>query len=180
MAHGSRFRSGWASGGSRRKTAWGVGPQEPGASISTAGLTLWQLGSQALADGLTVARVRGELMVNQTATTTIGDGFRSVVHGICIVSENAFGIGITAVPTPLTDMAWDGWLWHHMEAGTRGFSVTELGVTPSESYRVVIDSKVMRKTRASDVLIGVTEVGTEVGTATLVLQAITRVLDLIP
>jgi len=45
---------------------------------------------------------------------------------------------------------------------------------------VSIDSRAMRKTTDTDVLIGVFEAGTEVGNATMEFSAITRILDKLP
>ena len=109
--------------------------------------------------------------------TTLGDGFDEVGLGMCYVSENAFGAGVASVPSPLTDMGWDGWMWHQILSQFRGFSTTETGRGPMEAVRMSIESKAMRKVKASDILIGVVEVGTEVGAASLGFQARTRVLD---
>ena len=180
MAHARRFGSRAIGSSSRRKTAWSAGPSETTAELTAAGAFIWTLGSQALVDGLTQVRVRGEYNVFLPVVTTIGDGYLSMAVGLCIVSENAFGVGITAVPTPFTDMGWDGWLFHRLHSQIIGLSTTELGVAPTEAFRIELDSKAMRKIRATDVLIGVGELGTEVGAATLAFSAQTRVLDKLP
>ena len=56
-------------------------------------------------------------------------------------------------------------------------SVTESFRGPMEGVRVEIDSRAMRKTKTTDILIGVVELGTEVGVATIEFSAITRLLD---
>ena len=45
-----------------------------------------------------------------TGTSAL-DGYDGAV-GLCIVSENAFNAGIASIPTPITDIQWDGWLWY--------------------------------------------------------------------
>ena len=182
MAHVRRSRFSQSAGSSRRKTAWSLGPRQVGLPSMTApGAQLWAGGSQALVDQLTLVRVRGSIAVWLEVVTAIGDGFLQVAHGICNVSENAFGIGVTAVPHPLTDIGWNGWLWHSLMSPVVGLSVTESENTGTLSQvRFELDSKAMRKIRESDVLIGVTEVGTEIGTATLQFVAETRVLDKLP
>jgi hypothetical protein len=61
-----------------------------------------------------------------------------------------------------------------------GFSTTETGQSTMEAVRVPIDSKAMRKVHESDVLVGVIEMGTEVGAATVRYAAETRILDKLP
>ena len=177
MAHARRFRQG-GHVGSRRQTAWDIGPgQSAGIQVTAAGSTLWALGSQALVSGLTTIRIRGMLTVNLAVTTSVGDGFDSVMAGICVVSANAFAAGVASVPTPIQDISWDGWMWHMILGRFRGAATTEVARAPMEAGRFVIDSKAMRKIKATDVLIGVLEVGTETGTSTLEFSADTRVLD---
>ena len=95
-------------------------------------------------------------------------------------NQAAYGlsqIGAAAVPSPIADIAWDGWLWHHLTTPVLGFSTTETGQSPMEAERIVIDSKAMRKIKDTDVLMGIFEIGTETGTATMRVAALTRVLD---
>ena len=164
---------------SRRKSSWAGGPAQTSLpSITAAGAFLWATGSQATVAGLTMVRLRGNLCVWLEVVTAIGDGFHDVGFGICNVSENAFGVGVTAVPQPLTDIGWDGWLWHKLLSPVLGFSVTEGDNTgPLSQVRIEIDSKAMRKTKETDFLIGVAQVGNETGTATLQFGANTRILD---
>ena len=112
---------------------------------------------------------------------TVGDGFAQIAHGICIVSENAFGVGVTAVPSPLTDIGWDGWIWHQLTPGLFGLSVTESeNVGALSMIRYDIDSKAMRKQKSTDFLIGVSEFAGEIGAATLQFITETRILDKLP
>jgi len=177
-----RQRSRFPVRSSRRKTGWSAGPGQLGLSSLTAnGSVMWSTGAVIGLDGLTLVRTRGSVGLWLEVVGTIGDGFTRVGLGICIVSGDAFGIGVTAVPTPLTDIAWDGWLWHKIVSPMFGFSVTEGENTgPISQVRVDIDSKAMRKQKETDVQIGVIEALGEVGTATLSFVADTRVLDKIP
>jgi len=126
-----------------------------------------------------MVRTRGELLLTISAISAAGDGFPRLAAGICIVSENAFGVGVTAVPTPLTDIAWDGWLWHSMGA-CFGQVSGNFGNDGAQVIRWVIDSKAMRKIKQTDISIGVIELGTETGTATLLADLNTRELVKIP
>ena len=106
--------------------------------------------------GLTIVRTRGELLVYLTgAGGAKTEGFR-YAFGMCVVSENAAGVGVTAVPGPITDIGWDGWFVY--ESGTVAQMFTGLGeASPSQSSRISIDSKAMRKVKQSDVILGVIE-----------------------
>ena len=180
MAHVRRFTRGVPSG-SRRKTSWGPGPtQSVPIEVTGAGALVWAAGSATGFDGRTIVRIRGEFTLALSVVTTIGDGFNGIGMGICNVSENAFDVGVTAVPSPITDLAWDGWMWHQLLGEFHGASTTELGVGPMEAVRMPIDTKAMRKVKATDVLIGVIELGLERGAATLRMSARTRVLDKLP
>ena len=180
MAHArrSRFQSRGVS--SRRRVGWNAGPTQVPLNLSAAGASLWATGAQALLDGLTIVRIRGQFTLAITTTTTVLDGFHRIGLGICNVTENAFNAGVASVPQPLTDIGWDGWMWHQIVSRMTGFSTTEAGRGPMEAVRMEIDTKAMRKTRDTDVLVGVLEMGTEVGTSTVQFQASTRILDKLP
>ena len=137
---------------------------------------MWATGQSSLFDNQTIVRVRGQLTASLVTVTSVLDGFARAAMGICVVSENAAGIGITAIPQPISDASWDGWLWHQWLGAFTGYSTTETGRGPMEAVRMEIDSKGMRKLRATDVIVGVIELGTEVGTAALQFVAETRVL----
>jgi len=177
VAQGRRFTSGRTFGSSRRQTSWNAGPAQSGTSITAAGTLLWATGSQAAEDGLTVVRLRGELTMFVEVATSPFDGFLSIGHGICIVSENAFNAGTASVPAPLDDIGWDGWIWYHLTEQLREASTTETGRSGLSMVRIPIDSKAMRKNKRTDVLVGVSQFGTEVGTSTLTFSSRTRVLD---
>ena len=113
-------------------------------------------------------------MVLSTITSAL-DGFAEVALGLCVVTENAFGVGITAVPTPLTDIGWDGWLWH-WAGSVYGPSTTVTNAEGSANVRIPIDSKAMRKFKETDVMLAVLEVSAEVGAAVLTAKMVTRVL----
>jgi len=174
-SRGSRFRT---SGSTRRQTSWDFGPSGS-LSLTAAGAAIFATAAQAVGSGLTIIRTRGELLLNISSIAAALDGFPRLAAGICIVSENAFGVGVTAVPTPLTDIAWDGWLWHSI-GGCFGLVSGNFGLEGCQTVRWEIDSKAMRKIKDTDIMIGVIELGTEVGTATLLADLSTRVLLKIP
>jgi len=73
-----------------------------------------------------------------------------------VINENAFGVGVTAIPAPFVDLAWDGWLWH-TQGNLRCVAASGIGDDIMTSTRIVIDTKAMRKFKESDVLVGVIE-----------------------
>ena len=166
----------------RRKPSWNQGPAQDAASARTAaGATLWNQSAVALESGLTLVRLHGELSMWLEAVTTIGDGFLTWAFGVCIVSQNAAGVGITAIPHPLTDANWDGWWYHSLHSAIIGLSVTESDNTgPVGQVRIPFQTKSMRKIKATDEVVGVLEMGTEVGAATATFTAETRMLVLLP
>ena len=142
--------------------------------------TIWTLGSSVTRDGTTLVRTRGELTACLSVVTTIGDGFDELAVGICVVTDKAFAAGAASIPGPLQDLSWDGWLWHQLFSSFRGFATTETGRGPMEAVRLAIDSKAMRKLKESDVIVGCVETGAEIGAATLLFTADTRMLLKIP
>ena len=177
MARARRTSFPRRSGAGRRRVTWSRGPDGVLSPASSA-ISVFPTGSQALEDDLTVVRLRGELLLYLLTAAAAQQGFR-VGFGICNITENAAGVGATAVPGPLADIAWDGWFVHWIGA------VKSVDATPAADgavgvgVRVVIDSKAMRKTHRTDVVTAVLEVE-EVGTATMHAEFNSRLLDKLP
>jgi len=115
-----------------------------------------------LGNEVTIMRTRGILdVLLKGVGGSDGDGYFGAV-GIGVVPETAFAAGITAIPAPLTQLDWDGWLWHQF------FSVHDSDITrdpsPSVHFRTEVDSKAMRKLDRAQTLVAVTEV-VEIGVA---------------
>ena len=163
----------------RRKTSWNLGPR--GALSFTVGDTVsgFPTVSQALEGGLTIVRIRGELLLYLEVVTNPNDGFVQCAAGICIVSENAFGVGATAVPDPRVDIGWDGWMWY-WTGSMIGLTATENGELGTAAVRIPVDTKAMRKIKDTDGVIGMFAVGTETGAATLTCRLETRMLVKLP
>ena len=172
-----RFSRGSARGlpsRTRRQSSWAVGPLGL-VSRSSSGVSLFATSAQAQANGLTIVRLRGELLVMVTAGASVLDGFEGA-FGICIVSENAFGAGVGSVPSPIADIGWDGWFAYQMfQVKVVTATIGEGVNAPSAVARYEIDSKAMRKFKATDTVIAILEV-TEVGAATLAAQFRSRIL----
>ena len=173
MARRSGFspRSQRSSGVSRE---WVVGPGGTGRQTSTASESIiLGAGLTPTTNEITVMRTRGLFDVSvQGRAGTDGDGMFGAV-GIGKVTDPAFQIGITAIPTPITEAEWSGWLWHSF------FSVhdQDISLAPGPGYhqRIEIDSKAMRKLTSSEVFVAVVEV-VEIGSLTIAMYLDTRLL----
>ena len=162
---------------SQRLTQWGQGPGGL-ASNSLTGTGSQLLGS-AIAFGAagTVVRIRGWFDAYLSSYTTAGDGFQGAV-GIGLVSEAAFDAGIASVPTPITEAAWDGWMWHQFFGAHGGLAAGSSAVGVGQGVAGVsreIDTKAMRKVSDEMVVFAVIE-ATEVGTAVLLVNLDSRLL----
>ena len=172
MAHARRFSS--RTNSARRRVSWAGGPGGRSGVISASSVTLFPVASEAALDDLTLVRIRGDFEAALISADAVNSGFE-VAMGIANVSQNAAGIGVTAVPDPLVDIAWDGWIWHET------FFLLAVDSSPSPSsymanLRRVIDNKAMCKTHATDNLVALISV-TEFGTATMFASLACRVLD---
>ena len=168
-SRGSRFPR---TTSQRRKNAWvaGVGSNQAGQSVSATGKAGVSLGAGINVDGLTLVRTRGEFQMYLESASSAGAGFIGAV-GLAVVTDQAFNVGITAIPGPVTESNFDGWLYH------RFFSVIAGGIIDggaaadhdqvnamSAAVRVEIDSKAMRKVKEGETIVGIMEF-TEIGTA---------------
>ena len=167
----SGFRRG-SSRSPRRQVSWSLGPD--GIHTKTAAaVTIFDIGSQAVVNGLTIVRIRGDFLATLTVAG-VGEGFSRCAFGLCVITENVFNAGVGSVPSPIDDIGWDGWMVHGMFA----LLSSEAAVfgNGSSFYRSTIDGKAMRKWKASDILVGATQVADEVGTASITMALNTRVL----
>jgi len=177
VAHSRRFPARGQS--PRRQVSWEAGPDARDVVISTSSQSLWTTGVVALQGGLTVVRIRGFINLWQTAGTAAGDGFFGAV-GIGITTDEAFLAGVASIPSPLSDLEWDGWVYHSFW-DTRVLTGTfSDGVNAGLTYqRIEIDTKAMRKLKQGMTLFG--SVGQiESGTAVVEYNADTRVLVKLP
>jgi len=174
---GSSFRRNFVGSRQKRKVSWNVGP---------GGTTLTQVvasGSvivgaivNTIVDGITCVRLRGQLTFYLSAATAADDGF-SGAFGIAKVRAAAAAVGITAVPTPITDVA-DEWLYHrffHIHAPAAFAATGYASDSVAASMQIDVDSKAMRKMTQGDSLVAVVEV-VERGTAQLAIWFDSRTL----
>jgi len=187
VAHFNRSssrRSFGAPASSAKTKSWALGPKGNTATISSATAVVFGTAAQAVVDGLTILRIRGELLIYLVTTDAADSGFQEIAFGMGIVSENAAGIGVTALPAPIGDIGWDGWMYYQTFAllsvdAVSASSVSHSGSNPMTSaLRIPIDGKAMRKIKNTDTLVAVLETSVEAGTATLEAQLNTRILTL--
>ncbi len=127
--------------GSRRETSWfTIGPVQEGNAGTIAGL-VQVLNAAALARRpFTIIRthcfvsLRGDNIANE---------FQNAAIGFAVVSSQASAIGITAVPTPITDLGSDLFYLHQVMMGVTLFSTAAAFAIAPNVYQ--IDSKAMRK-----------------------------------
>jgi len=157
-------------------TAWDQGPEEVNGSHTANGSAIWSSGRVlATEEKVTLIRLRGLVTITILASASVGDGFFGA-FGIGLVSSAAFTAGVAAVPTPITEIAWPGWMWHEFfdvrtSTATIADGVNAVGVVS----RIQIDSKAMRKWGSDQTLMGITEV-VESGVAQIETQASVRML----
>ena len=141
--------------GTKRLSDWGF--LTPGistiAAASTATLVA-SLNAAALAiRPFTIVRTRGLLFSRSdqsAATENYGGAF-----GMAVVSDQASLIGVSAIPTPITDMGSDLWFVHEQAYGRMNFKDASGVFEEGHTHR--FDSKAMRKVNADQDIVFVVE-----------------------
>ena len=159
----------------RHRSSWEVGP-ETSAGGGPQGITgsLAQIAGtavQAAVDGLTLIRTRGELLMYLKTATSARDGFYGA-FGIAKATSAAVLAGAASVPTPITEEAWDGWLYHRYFsliapgpiAAATAAQETLQNAGNISSLRLEVDSKAMRKWDVDEAIFACIEV-VEIGAA---------------
>ena len=148
----NRLRGSRLARAPRRLTSWQVGPGETGARAFTGDATnFFGAISAATEDGLTVVRLRGECLLMLKTADAATAGFTGAI-GVGTASVDATTVGISAVPNPIDDEDWDGWLWHRYFSLASGAAIAA-GVSSDDDIvnavsavlRIEVDSKAMRK-----------------------------------
>ena len=174
MSHSRRGR--FPSRGVARAVAWSPGPSGITSSISASGASLFGGTAVADQDDETIVRTRGRLLVQLVSADALSAGFEWG-FGMCVVSQNAAGIGVTAVPSALTDIGWDGWFVH--ETGDVRATSSMQQADDAWTQLVEIDSKAMRKLHDTDVIVASFDV-LETPAAVMQVSLITRMLAKLP
>jgi len=172
------FSRGIPGTSSRRRTGWEEGPGTASEStITSSSAAILGNGQTFQLDGLTVVRLRGFVELRlEGAGSAAGSGYTGAL-GIGIVTTAAFAVGSSAVPTPITEIEWEGWMWHQL------FSLTVGDATAGDRHvsplAFQIDSKAMRKVGSDETIFASIEV-VEKGTETLSVILASRMLLKLP
>jgi len=142
------------SGGSKRATSWFD------ISITSTGVD----NSSVLVNSLTaleLARrpftvVRTYLEILQLSDQAVATEQMHAAIGMCVVSDQAAAIGVSAVPTPITDDDSDLWYIHKFMLSGFAFS-SAVGFDERLGRQYTIESKAMRKVNDAEDLIVVVE-----------------------
>ena len=147
--------------GDRRETDWFTFMPFGTAQLTAAGGTLYfSLNAAALAQRpFTVIRTQFEWFL-RSDTISANESYAAAM-GIAVVSSQAVAIGVTAVPTPVTDADSDLFFAYKAAVG-------HLAFTTGTGYRNVgdlyhIDSKAMRKVETGQDIIVVAELDAAFG-----------------
>jgi len=136
---------------SRRLTAWAQSDWQTGTMSAEGGLVLASLNAAALLlRPFTIIRSHYELQI--TSDQGAAPESQLGAFGVCVVSQQASAIGVTAIPTPVTDGGSDLFLVHQYYAGFGDTSVSDRAAT-----RITIDSKAMRKVNEDQDMVLVSE-----------------------
>ena len=157
----------------RRQTEW-VKFTFGGSSISANGSVLLGTGFVATVSGLTIIRLRGELLV--TALMNAATDSMRIAMGMILVSDEAFAAGVASIPSPISDID-DDWMYHQ-------FMLVQSGVLSGDGqgteFRFEVDNKAMRKFPGGKTLVAVMEAESEAGTVVVDVQFNLRGLIKLP
>ena len=150
-----RSFSGGRGGGARRQTQWlGVIPTSTTIAGGTGAVLVNSLNAAALAlRPFTIVRCVGELYIisDQQAASEL----QGAAYGSAVVSDQAVAIGVTAIPTPFTDISSD--LWFLYQAMWNSFAFGDATGFANEGTRYPYDSRAMRKVEEGEDVVGVIE-----------------------
>ncbi len=141
----TRSRSGFIMrGGTRRRETEWISVDETSTNLATTNsAALINVGSAAVLALAPFTIVRTKLNCFVRSDQTVALETWQTAIGVAVVSAPASTIGITAVPTPFTDLGSDLWLLHQIFSGQLGFVTGSGFITQPISQDV--DSKAMRK-----------------------------------
>ena len=147
----------------RRQTQW-IGGAFANTTVSNSSVIVTSLNVAALAlRPFTIVRSRGMLYINSDQTGATEAAFNA--YGRAVVSDQASAIGVTAVPTPVTDNASD--LWFLFQPLMLNYQFNSSIGTMIRGYQLDIDSKAMRKVEDGQDIVSVVE-NSSVGSGSII------------
>ncbi len=156
MANRIRSRSPQFVRGKRRETRWldAIPTEALLSGASTPAILLTLTAAELALRPFTIIRTRGHWTA-QTDQFVASEDYQ-VALGLAVVSDQAVAIGVTAVPTPYTDMESDLWFVYEQLYGRQVFG-TGVGFDASAGVHAGFDSKAMRKVEDGQDVIVVVE-----------------------
>ena len=150
MARRNEFGRSKVVRGVRRLTEWTVGPGGQGVTnVNTTEQVILGSGIEST-ERLTLTRILGNLQFQLKTSAGVDNGFECT-WGIGLVSGDAFGVGVSAVPSPQLDMDWGGWLMHgFMPMLTPTATITDIG--SAVVVNIPVDVKAQRVMGPNDVV----------------------------
>ena len=143
------------AGSTKRLVTW-IGPADQ-AFLAVAANTKVLLASfdaeAAFLNRPTIVRTRGA--VDHAPTVVSADVNYIGAFGMAVVSDQAFGIGITAIPGPFSNADWDGWFVWRSFSYSYAFDSAISARSVQETME--IDSKAMRKVSVNETIVLVVE-----------------------
>jgi len=139
--------------GSRRQTSWlDIEP----VFVNIVGGVLTHVMTAAEIAKLPFTVIRTHVAVNMSSDQIIAGEGGIGGYGGCVVTAQAEAIGITAIPTPILDMASDSWFLHTLTPFQLVFA-TAVGFDDHSGETFHYESKAMRKVSEDERLIFVAE-----------------------
>ena len=139
---GKRFTRG-VSRGARRLTSWADIPITQASFTAVGGTILLALTTAEKAKRpFTIVRTHIELMI--ATDQLIADEIQLGAFGGCVVSDQASGVGVLAVPTPVVDAGSDLWFLHQVVMNDFTWN-SEIGFDANGGQHYHLDSRAMRK-----------------------------------
>ncbi len=140
-----------------RESLWFSGTFSVNDLATGSAIAITNLNAAALAlRPFTIVRTRGQLFLTSDQVAASED--QVLAYGEAVVSDQAEGIGVTALPTPVTDSGSDLFLVFEVMQ-MRSLVATAVGVLTGLSVGLerIIDSKAMRKVEDGQTLVAVAE-----------------------
>ena len=137
--------------GPKRKTLWLQFAPISASLTATGGILYFSLNAAALAlRPFTIVRTKWEAFITSDQAAAVEDQVAGM--GLAVVSDEAVAVGVSAVPTPISELGSSLWFMHKilMSAGS---NVNEGRV----GFQYTVDSKAMRKVEVGQDIVAVGE-----------------------
>ena len=157
MAHRT-FRSVRGGRSQRRETVWGgISFFETTIATTSTAVLITSLSAGFLAmRPFTIIRTHIHLWLRSDQAAA--QEFQRAALGAAVVSDQSVAIGVTAVPTPITDSDSDLWFLHQFWAAPVRIGTDATGIYRA-AYQVEFDSKAMRRLTGDESIVVVVENG---------------------